>query len=66
MKAAIALDNWKLPIFRKHLTDAGYKYEDAGGLTYDTTVLTVETDDMLKLKKVLEKCQAECRKAKRK
>lgn len=61
MKAGIVLDNWKLPIFRKRLTEAGYTYTDAGGLTHDTTVLTVETDDALKLKKVLERCQAECR-----
>ena len=62
MKAGIAVDNWKLPVFRKRLTEAGYKYEDAGAFTADTTVLTVETNDMLKLKALLEKCQAECRK----
>ena len=61
MKAAIALDDWKLPTFRKILAEAGYDYTDAGGLTADTTVLTVETDDILKLKKVLERCQRECR-----
>ena len=63
MKIAIALDNWKLPVFRKRLTEAGYEYTDAGGLTHDTTILTVETDNMLKLKSVVEKCQRECRKA---
>lgn len=62
MKAGIAVDNWKLPIFRKLLTEAGYEYKDGGELTIGTTLLTVETDDMLKLKAVLEKCQAECRK----
>jgi hypothetical protein len=63
MKAGIAVDNWKLPVFRKRLTEAGYEYKDAGGLTGDTTILTVETTDILKLKKVLERCQAECRAA---
>lgn len=62
MKADIALDNWKLPIFRKRLTEAGYRYEDAGPFIGDTTILTVETDNMLALKKVIEACQAECRK----
>lgn len=62
MKAGIAVDNWKLPVFRKLLTEAGFQYTDAGGFTHDTTVLTVETDNILKLKKVLEQCQAECRK----
>jgi hypothetical protein len=61
MKAGIAVDNWKLPVFRRQLTDAGYEYRDGGPLTADTTLLTVETNDMLALKKVLEECQAECR-----
>lgn len=61
MKAGIAVDNWKLPVFRKRLRDAGYEYQDGGALTDDTTLLTVEADDMLALKRVLEGCQAECR-----
>lgn len=61
MKAGIVVDDWKLPIFRRHLTEAGYEYTDEGGLTHNTTVLTVETDDMLKLKAVIEDCQSECR-----
>lgn len=61
MKAGIAVDNWKLPVFRRRLTAAGYEYTDAGELTHNTTVLTVETNNVLALKKVLEECQAECR-----
>lgn len=61
MKAGIAVDNWKLPIFRERLTEAGYTYKDGGALTGDTTLLTVEADDILRLKKVLEKCQTEAR-----
>lgn len=61
MKVGIAVDDWKLPIFRKRLTGAGYTYTDVGGLTHDTTVLTVETNDVLKLKAVIERCQEECR-----
>jgi hypothetical protein len=63
MKAGIAVDNWKLPIFRKRLKDAGYEYQDGGALTGETTLLTVETDNTLALQKVLEQCQRECRKA---
>jgi len=40
--AAIVIDNWKLPIFEKHLTQAGYAYKWAPGLTHDTGVLSVE------------------------
>jgi hypothetical protein len=57
MKAGIAVDNWKLPVFRKRLTEAGYQYTDAGGLTHDTTLLTVECSDILKLKKVMREWQ---------
>jgi hypothetical protein len=63
-KAGIAVDNWKLPVFRKRLTEAGYKYSDAGAFTGDTTILTVETNNILALKALLEKCQAECRESK--
>lgn len=62
MKAAIAVDDWKLPAFRERLTEAGYSYEDGGAFAADCTILTVETDNMLALKKVVEACQAECRK----
>lgn len=62
MKAGIAVDNWKLPVFRKRLAEAGYHYEDGGALTAEATILTVETSNMLALKKVIERCQDECRK----
>lgn len=61
MKAGIAVDDWKLPVFRRRLTDAGYQYEDGGPLPDNTTLLTVKTDNMFRLKRVLEECQAECR-----
>lgn len=61
MKAGIGVDDWKLPVFRRRLTEAGYQYKDGGPLTSDTTLLTVETSNILDLKKVLEECQAECR-----
>jgi hypothetical protein len=65
VKAGIAVDDWKLPVFRMRLQAAGYAYQDAGPFTGDTTFLTVETNDMLALKKVLEACEAECRKIKK-
>jgi hypothetical protein len=41
-KAGIVIDNWKLPIFERHLTKAGYAYKWTPGFTEDTGVLTVE------------------------
>lgn len=61
MKAGIAVDNWKLPVFRRRLKEAGYEYTDGGALTGDITLLTVKTNDALRLKRVLEECQIECR-----
>ncbi len=61
MKAGIFVDDWKLPVFRRRLTEAGYQYEDLGAVTPGTTALRVECSNMFALKKVLEQCQAECR-----
>lgn len=41
-KAGIVIDNWKLPIFERHLTKAGYAYKWTPGFTKDCGVLTVE------------------------
>jgi hypothetical protein len=60
VKAGISVDDWKLPVFRKRLTEAGYEYTDAGELALGVTLLQVNTDNMFKLKKVLEECQSEC------
>jgi hypothetical protein len=60
MKVAIGLEDWKLPVFRRRLTAAGYEYQDGGAAGPGITVLTVHTANILKLKRVLEECQAEC------
>ena len=62
MKVGIGVDNWKLVIFRRELTAAGFQSNEGCALTHNTTLLTVETDDVERLKAVVEKCQAECRK----
>lgn len=57
--AAIVLDNWKLPIFKKTLDREGYKYSQHKGLTDDTTTLKVETESIAKLQPVVERMNAE-------
>lgn len=59
MKAGIAIDDWKLPIFNQHLVDAGYRYESGPGLTGDTLLLTVETDDAKALEAVVRAANTE-------
>jgi len=50
MKAGIAVDNWKLPIFCKRLTEAGYDYVDGGALTADA-VTDYLIEDLAKRKR---------------
>lgn len=64
MKAGIVLDKWKLPVFQKRLTEAGFSFEELGQLTPGTFTLTVETENAAYLQTVIEQCQAECQKQK--
>lgn len=45
-KAAIAIDAWKLSIFDRHLSQSGYAYEHALGITDKTLLLTVCTENL--------------------
>jgi hypothetical protein len=42
MRACIAVDSWKLDIFKEHLATAGYTYEQGPGLSEGTALLYVE------------------------
>ncbi len=64
MKAGIVVDDWKLSVFRKMLTKAGYKYEDGGAMTGNTTILIVEYDDVNALGKVVKRCESEVQRQK--
>lgn len=45
-KAAIVIDGWKLSIFERHLTQVGYSYEKGPGITADTLLITVKTENI--------------------
>lgn len=60
MRAGIAVDNWKLPVFREKLKAAGYTYEDKGEITPDSTMLMVETTDIVALGKVVTAANVAC------
>lgn len=47
--AGIVLDEWKLPIFERHLKQAGYEFKNAGPLGYGTLVLRVDTINLAAL-----------------
>jgi len=44
MKAAIAIDTWKLPVFEAHLKAAGFEHTTSPGLASGTLMLVVETE----------------------
>lgn len=60
MKAGIAVDDWKLPVFRRRLEQAGYAYEDAGAPSGGVTILTVQFTDQAHLTQVVTEANAEC------
>lgn len=58
--AAICLDTWKLPIFKKHLDAAGYKYDPPLPFTEGTLLLKVHYEWIHQLKPIVEAAQCEC------
>jgi len=61
-KAGVALDDWKLPIFKKHLDAAGYKYDEPVNFTTHgkTLILTVYFEWAHELQPIIETAQREC------
>lgn len=58
MKAAIALDAWKLVIFERHLAQAGYQYERAATVE-GIPFLVVETENTVALHEVVQAANRE-------
>lgn len=58
--AAVVIDNWKLPIFEKHLKDAGYTYKQFPGLTDDALVLKVDYEWVAALNPIIQAAYHEC------
>jgi hypothetical protein len=57
--AAICLDNYKIPIFQKHLDKAGFKYEGPLSFTADTSILRVKYEWVHELKPIVEAAELE-------
>lgn len=58
-KAGIVIDDWKLSIFERHLTQAGYAYKQGPGLTQGTLLMTVRTGNMDALQSVIRAANTE-------
>lgn len=63
--AAVVIDDWKLPIFAKHLDAAGYNYEKHPGLAKGTLTLRVKYEWVAAIQPVIEAANKECANAKR-
>lgn len=59
MKIAIAIDDWKLPIFERHLRQSGYAFQNAEQFTKDTLILRVDTENLEALGEVVKAANAE-------
>ena len=58
-KAAIVIDDWKLPIFKEALDAEGYEYEEIKGPTHKCITLRVETDSIAKLVPIVKRMNQE-------
>lgn len=59
--AGVAIDTWKLGIFKKHLDRGGFAFTEHPGLTPDAMLLKVETPTIAALQPIIEAAQKECR-----
>lgn len=60
--AGVVIDDWKLPVFKKHLDTAGYSYTEHPGITKGTLTLKVKYEWVADLKQIIEAANEECRK----
>lgn len=60
MKAGVAIDDWKLAIFTRHLQQAGYTFKNTGELIEGTLLLQVDTDNHIALQEVIRAANDEC------
>ena len=58
--AGVGVDDWKIPIFRKHLDASGYTYEEPVPFVDGTSIIRVHYEWVHKLKPIIEAAQREC------
>lgn len=63
-KAAVLIDSWKLPTFKKHLDAAGYTYTEGEGVTSNTLTLMVNFEWVAELQPIVQAANDECAKQK--
>jgi hypothetical protein len=58
--AGVVIDDWKLPIFLRHLDAAGFTYEDPVPFMPGTLTLRVHFQWVSKLQPIIEDAEREC------
>ncbi len=58
-RACIAIDDWKLAIFERHLSTSGYRFGRGPGLSPGTLFLIVETENLDALEIVVRSANTE-------
>lgn len=64
MVAGIAIDSWKRNIFERHLTAAEYAFTTGAGVTNDTLLLKVQTEDLKALEVIVREANDEATRTK--
>ena len=59
-RVAVAIDDWKQEIFERELAAAGFSYNTGPGVTPDSRLITVITEDHDKLEATVRRCQQIC------
>lgn len=61
MKIGVVIDAWKLDIFNRHLSKAGYKYDKCNATASgNKLLLKVYTHSVVDMEKVVRAAQDEC------
>lgn len=58
--AAVIIEAWKLPIFSRHLREAGYSYDTGAGVANGLITLKVPFEQVSYLRPVIQAAQNEC------
>lgn len=59
LKIGVVIDSWKLPIFKRHFENAKYEFEQFPGVTENTLLLQVHTDNPKFLEVICRSAQKE-------
>ncbi len=62
LKICVAIDAYKLAIFKRRLAEAGYAFEEGPGLTIETLHLYVRATSVIALEKIVRAANEEARK----